>query len=119
MQEIIKSTNKILDIDICDKRAENNFIYSFCLEVTRIPSFSLLFSICIVLNTIVLAFDRYPADIRWFNFIEWTNIMFFFMFFFEMIIKMLGLGLKIYFKDMANLFDFIVVLFSTADLLLT
>ena len=33
-----------------------------------------------------------------------------------MVIKMLGLGLKIYFKDRGNLFDFIVILFSIADL---
>ena len=33
-----------------------------------------------------------------------------------MVIKMLGLGLIIYFKDKGNLFDFIVILFSIADI---
>ena len=34
-----------------------------------------------------------------------------------MTIKMLGLGFKIYFKDQANLFDFIVIVFSVGDIL--
>jgi hypothetical protein len=43
--------------------------------------------------------------------------MFFLTFVFEMILKMLGLGFKIYFKDYANLFDFVVIVFSVGDIL--
>lgn len=35
-----------------------------------------------------------------------------------MVIKMLGLGFIVYFKDKGNLFDFIVILFSIADLVI-
>ena len=34
-----------------------------------------------------------------------------------MIIKMLGFGFKIYFKDPANVFDFVVIVFSIADII--
>ena len=44
-------------------------------------------------------------------------MMFFLTFLFEMIIKMLGFGLKIYFKDPANVFDFVVIVFSIADII--
>ena len=34
-----------------------------------------------------------------------------------MLIKMIGLGLKMYFKDAANIFDFIVVVVSMFDVI--
>lgn len=61
--------------------------------------------------------DSYPSHINLLIFIEWANLIFFIAFVFEMIIKMLGLGLKIYFKDHYNTFDFIVIVFSVADLI--
>ena len=64
----------------------------------------------------MLALDSYPTDIKLLIFIEWANLVFFLTFLFEMIVKMLGLGFKIYFKDSANLFDFIVIVLSIADL---
>lgn len=73
---------------------------------------------CIILNTIVLSFDQYPTDIELLLFIEWANLVFFITFVFEMVIKLFGLGFKIYFKDLANVFDFIVIVFSLADLVL-
>lgn len=48
-------------------------------------------------------------------FIEWANFMFYSVFVTEMIIKFVGLGFKIYFKDSANVFDFIIVIVSTID----
>jgi len=50
-------------------------------------------------------------------FIEQINLFFFLIFVFEMILKMLGLGFKMYFKDTSNLFDFVVVAVSTVDFL--
>ena len=78
--------------------------------------FEIIISVCIVLNTFVLGMDSYPTDISLLIFIEWANLIFFMTFLFEMIIKMLGLGMKIYFKDPYNVFDFVVIVFSIADL---
>lgn len=75
-------------------------------------------SLCIITNTIVLGLDSYPVDIEMLIFIEWANFIFFLIFIGEMVIKMLGLGLKIYFKDSANFFDFVVIIFSTIDFIL-
>ena len=71
---------------------------------------------CIIANTIVLSLDSYPTDIKLLIFIEWANLVFFLTFLLEMIVKMLGLGFKIYFKDSANFFDFIVIVLSIADI---
>ena len=118
MQNIIESTEELLDQDICELRAQQYFIYRQCLTITNSRFFSIFISICIILNTLVLALDSYPTSISLLMFIEWGNLVFFITFLFEMVIKLLGLGFKIYFKDPANLFDFIVIVFSLADLVL-
>ena len=75
-----------------------------------------MISTCIILNTLVLALDQYPTKVATLMFIEWANLMFYIVFFVEMCIKFLGLGFKIYFKDVANVFDFVVILVSVVDL---
>jgi hypothetical protein len=40
------------------------------------------------------------------------------VFFFEMVTKLLGLGLKGYFTDYSNSFDFVIVLLSTIDVVI-
>ena len=81
-------------------------------------AFTIFISVCIIANTVVLGLDSYPTKIRQLIFIEWANLIFFLTFLFEMIVKMLGLGLKLYFKDTANFFDFIVVVVSAIDLII-
>ena len=103
-------------MDICDLRASSNTLYRRCLEMARAKGFNAFISISIIVNTIILALDSYPVNIKLQMFIEWANIMFTVIFLFECGVRMLGYGAKIYFKDVANLFDFIVILFSLADL---
>ena len=98
-------------------RASKNFIYRKCLHMVQSKAFEIIISVCIVLNTFVLGMDSYPTDIQLLIFIEWANLIFFLTFFFEMVIKMLGLGIKIYFNDTYNVFDFIVIVLSVADLI--
>ena len=73
---------------------------------------------CIILNTIVLGFDGYPAKVEVSIFIEHINMFFILIFVIEMILKMIGIGFKMYFKDAANIFDFIVVVISMVDVVL-
>jgi len=42
-------------------------------------------------------------------------MFFYFVFLFEMMIKMAGLGFKSYFRDLMNVYDFIIVVLSTMD----
>ena len=51
--------------------------------------------------------------------LEYINLFFYAIFFIEMIIKLIGFGIKHYFRDFFNIFDFIVVIISTIDILLT
>lgn len=47
--------------------------------------------------------------------IDFVNIVCYFIYVIEMIIKISGLGFESYFKDKFNIFDSIVVLVSTTD----
>lgn len=51
--------------------------------------------------------------------LEVFNLVFFGAFFFEMIIKLIGLGFKLYLKDRFNMFDMVIVIFSCVDTTLT
>jgi len=77
-------------------------------------------AICIIINTIILALDKYPVDIDQTIFLEKLNIVFTIIFTLEMFIKMLAVGLKNYFRGtMFNVFDCGVVIASIIDIFLS
>ena len=76
---------------------------------------SLLFTILIILNTVVLAMDRYPISPELTEQYDVLNFSFGVAFLMEMLLKLLGLGLGGYFKTNFNRFDFVVVMFSIVE----
>ena len=70
----------------------------------------------ILANSAVLASEYYmqPDWLTQFQF--YANIVFTFLFALEMILAMIGLGLKDYFADGFNIFDCIIVVLSLIDL---
>ncbi len=59
--------------------------------------FSPFITFCIIGNTVVLSMDRYPISNQETTILENLNTFFSTVFFFEMLLKMLGMGLKHYF----------------------
>ena len=78
--------------------------------------FTALITLLIVLNTIVLASDRYPENVEFKTEEEWANKVFTYCFLAEMIIKLLGLGVKAYARDGFNLFDATIVVLSMVEI---
>ncbi len=77
-------------------------------------------ALCIIINTIILALDKYPIDVDQTILLEKLNIVFTIIFTFEMFIKMLAVGLKNYFRGtMFNVFDCGVVIASIVDIFLS
>ncbi|XP_022780550.1 voltage-dependent N-type calcium channel subunit alpha-1B-like isoform X2 [Stylophora pistillata] len=75
--------------------------------------------VCVFLNTIVLAVE-YHNQPRWLsNFQEWAEIVFLTLFFVEMILKIYGLGLHIYFNSSFNCFDCSIVISGFLDIILS
>ena len=59
----MEDTDALLIMDICESRAQDNYLYEVCYSITKSVVFELLIALCIILNTIVLALDSYPIDV--------------------------------------------------------
>ena len=67
----------------------------------------------IILNTICLAMDKYPAfDHEILDTLSVLNVIFTIIFTFEVIFKMTALGVKEFMKEGFNIFDLFIVLTS-------
>ena len=106
---------KIIDREKAFVRAENNKLFRISLKIITHRVFNFLVSLCIMVNTGVLALDKYPIDPGQETIIEYINLAFYVVFLTEMILKLLGLGFKLYLKQPENIFDMIIVVLSTAD----
>lgn len=71
----------------------------------------------IVVNTVVLALDSHPPiNEELLKILDIFNIIFTAIFILEALFKIIGMGFKLYFRDKMNIFDFIIVVFSIAEL---
>ena len=73
-------------------------------------------NLVIVINTVLLALDHDPMDESFEIVLEKMNLVLTIVFIFEMIIKLIGMGLPAYFKDPANILDFVIVVLSIGDI---
>lgn len=110
---------RLLSNTVEKERAKENPIWKFCYKVSLHWSFTAFISLCIVINTIVLALDKYPEDKLEAKNLEALNLGLSCIFFVEMVVKLIGLGVKQYFKDSFNTFDCAIVVISIIDIVLT
>ncbi|KAL4124998.1 hypothetical protein PRIC2_008589 [Phytophthora ramorum] len=81
--------------------------------------FNAVQTILIVLNTVILSLDQYPIDQNLTETVEEINFALTLAFLVEAGLKITGLGWKRWFEDRYNLFDAVVVVVSTVDMLLS
>jgi len=79
------------------------------------PAYNFAVFVLILVNTVVLAIDDFPQSVQKEHTLAIFNEFFTWAFFAEMLMKLLGLGIKNYVRDNFNLFDAVVVLFSLVD----
>lgn len=77
--------------------------------------FSFFIITLIVINTVILALDRYPIDDAQSSTLDMINMVLTWLFFIEMIIKLIGLGPKLYAKDRFNIFDAIITILTIVE----
>uniref|UniRef100_A0A4W4EVK5 Voltage-dependent P/Q-type calcium channel subunit alpha-1A n=1 Tax=Electrophorus electricus TaxID=8005 RepID=A0A4W4EVK5_ELEEL len=73
----------------------------------------------ITLNTIVLMMKYHDAPEMYDKVLKNLNIVFTILFFMECILKMIAFGVRNYFRDAWNIFDFVSILGSIMDILVT
>lgn len=73
----------------------------------------------IIINTLILSLDKYPVEINQTMVLEKLNYAFTAIFTLELIIKLLGVGIKTFFKGQwFNVFDSLIVLGSLVDIVI-
>ena len=77
--------------------------------------FSDLVMVLIIINTVVLALDSYPIDPVKDALFGKINTALTWLFFSEMVMKLIGLGVTTYARDRYNIFDSIVVVLTVAE----
>ena len=80
--------------------------------------FKIFIILCIIANTVCLALDKAERDDKSIRILDDINLIFYAIFAAEMIIKLIGLGIKQYFKEKFNCFDFVIVIISSIDVAL-
>lgn len=73
----------------------------------------------IVLNTVTLSLDHYPIEHNFATVLESINFILVLLFGLEMILKLLVLGFIDYFKDPFNMFDFVIVVSSIMEIIIS
>ncbi|XP_012584400.1 PREDICTED: voltage-dependent P/Q-type calcium channel subunit alpha-1A [Condylura cristata] len=83
------------------------------------PPFEYTIMAMIALNTIVLMMKFYGASAAYENALRVFNIVFTSLFSLECLLKVMAFGILNYFRDAWNIFDFVTVLGSITDILVT
>ena len=82
--------------------------------------YGLFIAACILSNTLVLSLDRYPETKAFLDLVEKLNLFFALIFMVDLVLKLLAFGVKGFFRgSWFNTFDFVIVLTSTVDLILS
>ncbi|CAI2378686.1 unnamed protein product [Moneuplotes crassus] len=93
-----------------------NFTRFFFLLVEA-PFFNSFIFLCIITNTILLALEKHPEHNDNFNkFLNLSNTVFTVIFTLEVLLKVIGKGMKEFARDKFNLFDTLIVVISILDL---
>lgn len=78
-----------------------------------------MMTLAIIVNTIILSLDKYPADDDLNDKIDTLNIVFSIIFICEFLLKLIGFGIHGYFSDGYNIFDSIIALASIVDVMIS
>jgi len=100
-------------------RYYNYWITRTCFYIVNSPIFNGLIIFIIMLNTVVLSMEKYPEfDSDIVGMLNVANTFFTIIFTFEVVLKLIGLGVSGYSADKFNLFDATIVIVSIAEMFL-
>ena len=97
------------------ERAKSWIVYKWFYIFVSMNMFNIFITLCIILNTILLAMDKYPIHKEEYEGQQLFNNILSWIFFAEMVVKLIGLGFKEYAQDSFNLFDCTVVCISLIE----
>lgn len=96
-----------------------NKLTVFFFYLVNSPIFDGLIIFIILLNTIVLAADKYPDwGGKELEMLHQINVIFTIIFTAEVVFKLIGLGVRGYVSDRFNIFDCLIVIISLVDMVM-
>lgn len=105
--------------------SQNSFLRFFLLVnlfftmISKSKAFNIFMSLLVSVNTVVLASDHYGISNEQFQVLTQLNSICTIAFMIELVIKVIGLGIKGYFRDHMNTLDMIIVTLSLIDYFLS
>lgn len=93
-------------------------LHKACKPVVQSPVLAPVIMFCIIANTVVLAMEHHGMDEETAVMLDEANFVFSIIFAAEAGLKLLGLGVRGYFSDRFNLFDFTLVVLSFGEMLI-
>ena len=90
----------------------------YCYFVYKQPIVQFFFYFCILVNSIILMLDRVNVSQNETNIIEKINTVLVSFFTIEQVLLLLGVGFKNFYKDLMNIWDFIIVLVSLIEIII-
>ncbi|OMJ69330.1 hypothetical protein SteCoe_32973 [Stentor coeruleus] len=96
-------------------RPESNF-FGFFYDMIMNYKFEMMIQTVIVMNVLFMSLFSYPIDTKLNDLLALANYVFVAIFTMEMIVKILGLGLRYYFSNNWNRFDCFVTILSLITL---
>lgn len=92
-------------------------VRKYIRKFIRHPIFENFIILSVFINTVVLALDGLVTDKKGHEILDGMNLTFTIIFNVEMVLKLLGLGVKNYLRDPMNLFDGTIVIISDIELI--
>lgn len=94
-----------------------NLLVQICQKIAINPFFEALIIFVIIINTACLAMDKFPElDEAIIQVLAQANFVFTGIFTLEVILKMIGLGVREFLKEQFNKFDLVIVLVSIVEM---
>lgn len=95
----------------------NNCVTRICFYIVNSPIFNGFIMLIILINTIVLSMDKYPEfDQATTDVLTDFNTIFSIIFTVEVVLKLIGLGVRGYSADKFNIFDAAIVIISIVEM---
>ena len=85
----------------CTWDSFRKYLFNVCAS----RPFNIAINMIIISNTVCLSLNQYPMDFVLIERLAMANLYFFVIFSLEMAIKLIGLGPRLYVKDIYNIFD--------------
>jgi hypothetical protein len=106
------------DLKYPSEYTEKNKIASVCYQIYNQPIFNYIMDLFIIINTVVMTLDSDMISQNVVTIANSINFILVIFFTIEFVLKLIGLGFRLFFANKFNIFDMLIVIFSITEICL-